>query len=90
MSAVLEKVVRVECHDSSLIRLRHVGEYHVDHAQEHAILVRVAGVLDDRYDVGALLGHVDEIATRAVREFDCIDETLLLSVTFCFVKSSPV
>ncbi len=40
--------------------------------------MRVSGVFDDGDDVGPLLGHVDQIATGSVREFDGVDHTLLL------------
>jgi predicted xylose isomerase-like sugar epimerase len=51
---VLEEEVRVEGDDAGLVGLGDVGEDAVDHADEHAVLVRVARVLDDRDDVRAL------------------------------------
>ena len=38
----------------------------------------VPGVLDDGDDVGPLLGHVDEVTTRAMRELHRIHQTLLM------------
>ena len=40
------------------------------------LLVWVPCVLDDGHDVGPLLGHVDEVASGAVRELDCVDHAL--------------
>lgn len=68
MSSVLEEVVSVQSDDTSLIRLGDIGEDDVDHGEEHSVLVGVTGILNDRNDVGSLLGHVDEITTRSVRE----------------------
>mmetsp|Transcript_15451 Transcript_15451/g.39861 ORF Transcript_15451/g.39861 Transcript_15451/m.39861 type:complete len:311 (-) Transcript_15451:133-1065(-) len=70
VALVLEEEVRVHRHDARLVGLRHIGEDAVDHADQHAVLLRVARILDDRDDVGALLGDVDEVATGAVRELD--------------------
>lgn len=47
VAAVLEEVVRVQGDDTGLIGLGDVGKDDVDHREEHAVLVRVAGVLDD-------------------------------------------
>jgi len=38
--------------------------------------VGVASILDNGDDVGALLGHVDQITSGAMRELNSIDETL--------------
>ena len=62
---------------TDLIRLSHVGEDGVHHGHEHPVLVRVSRVLDDRDNVGPLLGHVDEIAAGPVRELDGVDHPLL-------------
>ena len=53
-----------------------IGEDDIDHADEHPVLCRVTGVLDDGDDVGPLLGHVDEISSTSVREFDGVYSTL--------------
>ena len=39
-----------------MVRLGNIGEDDIDHTDEHTVLVWVAGVFDDRDDVGALLG----------------------------------
>jgi hypothetical protein len=49
-----------------LVGLRHVGEDAVDHGDEHAVFVGVARVLDNGDDVGALLGHVDQVTSRPI------------------------
>lgn len=47
VAAALQEVVRVQGDDTGLVRLRNVGKDDVDHREEHAVLVRVTGVLDD-------------------------------------------
>mmetsp|Transcript_17504 Transcript_17504/g.44785 ORF Transcript_17504/g.44785 Transcript_17504/m.44785 type:complete len:348 (+) Transcript_17504:77-1120(+) len=74
---VLEEEVRVERYDARLVRLRHIGEDNVDHSDQHAVLQRVARVLDDGDHVGPLLGHVDQVAAGAVRELDRVDNARL-------------
>lgn len=69
-TAGLEELVGVEADDTGLIGLGNVGEDAVDHADEHAVLERVTGVLDDGDNVGAVGGHVDEISAGAVGELD--------------------
>jgi hypothetical protein len=51
-AAVLEEVVRVEGDDAGLVRLGDVGEDDVDHLDEHAVFLRVAGIFDDGYGEG--------------------------------------
>ena len=72
-AADLEEHVGVQGNDTGLIRLGNVGEDAVDHGDEHAVAQRVARILDDGDDVGAVLGHVDEIATRPVGELNGVD-----------------
>ena len=62
MAASFQEVGSVNCNNSGLIGLRDVGKDRVDHGNKHAVLVGVAGVLDNRDDVGSLLGHVDQVA----------------------------
>lgn len=42
---------------------------------EHAVFERVTSVLNNRDNVGTGLGHVDQITTSAVREFDSVHNT---------------
>lgn len=72
-AANLQELMRIETDDTCLIWLCNVGEDAVDHADEHAVLERVPGVFDDRDDVCAVCGHVDQIAAGAVGEFDSED-----------------
>lgn len=76
MAVVLQEMVGVDTNDAGLIRLSNISKDDIDHADQHTVLVGVAGVLDDRDNVGALLGHVDQIASRTVRELDGVDKTL--------------
>ncbi len=45
-----------------LVGLCHVCKDGVHHWHEHPVLVRMSGVLDDWDNIGALLGHINEIA----------------------------
>ena len=65
----------VETDDTGLIGLGNVGEDAVDHADEHAVLERVTGVLNDGDNVGAVGGHVDKISAGTVGELDSEDGT---------------
>ena len=75
--AVLQEVLRVQTHDARLVRLRHVREDRVHHRHQDAVLQRMARVLDDRNDVRARLRHVQQVATRTMREFNRVDGALL-------------
>lgn len=74
-AADLEELVGVQTDNTGLVGLGNVGEDAVDHADEHAVLEGVTGVLDDGDNVGALGGHVDEISAGAVGELDGEDGT---------------
>lgn len=71
----LEEQVGVETDDTGLVRLGNIGEDAVDHADEHAVLERVTGILDDGDDVCAVGSHVDEITAGTVGELDGVDGT---------------
>jgi len=66
VSFSFQKVVGVESDNSSLIGLRDIGEDDVDHADEHSVLVRVTGVLDDWHNVRARLRDVEQISAGSV------------------------
>lgn len=68
-----EEQLRVESDDTCLIRLGNVGKDTVDHRHEHAVLHRMTGILDDGNDVRSVLGHVDQVSARSVRELDGVD-----------------
>ena len=57
----------------SLIRLRNIREDRINHGDKHTVFERVARVLDDWNDVCAVCGHVNEISSGSMREFDCED-----------------
>ena len=61
-AADFQEQVGVEADDTRLIGLRDVCENDVDHGHQHAVFERMAGVFNDGNDVGAVSGHVDEIA----------------------------
>lgn len=66
LASVLEVEMRVLCDDTGLIGLCDVSEDYVDHADQEAIVLRLPGVVDDGDDVGALLGHVDQVSAHSV------------------------
>ena len=74
-TADLQEQVGVKTDDTGLIGLGNIGEDAVDHTNEHTVLERVTGVLDDGDDVGTVSGHVDQITAGTVRELDGVDGT---------------
>ena len=76
IAAVLKKLVSVDGNNTRLVGLSNVGKDDVDHTDKHAILVWVTGVLDDRNDVCALLGNVDQVTAGPVRKLHRVDESL--------------
>ena len=59
--------------NSGLVRLGHICEHHVHHPYQEAVVLRFPGVVDYRNDVCSLFGHVHQISTHSVREFDSVD-----------------
>lgn len=76
MTRVLEEVMGIDTDDTSLIGLSDISENDIDHPDEHAVLVGMTGIFDDGDDIGALLGHVDQITTRSVGELHGVDAAL--------------
>lgn len=75
VSTSLKEIVSVKSDNTSLIGLGNIGENDINHTDEHAIFMRMTSVFNDGDDVRSLLGHVNEITTGTVREFDGINET---------------
>lgn len=65
--------MRILCDDTGLVGLGHVCEDYVDHADQEAIILGLPGVVDDGDDVGALLGHVDQVSSYSMRELNSVD-----------------
>jgi len=74
MAAALQELVRIHGHDTGLIWLGNIGEDDVNHTDEHAVALGHTGILDDGDNVGALLGHVQQITAHAVGELDGINQ----------------
>lgn len=74
-TADLQEQVGVKTDDTGLIGLSNIGEDAVDHADEHAVLEGVTGVLDNGDNVGAVSSHVDQVTAGTVRELDGVDGT---------------
>jgi hypothetical protein len=66
----------VQTNNTGLIGLRNIGKDAVDHADQHAVLERVTGILNNGDDVGAVGSHVDQITTGAVGEFNSENSSL--------------
>jgi hypothetical protein len=60
----------VKTNDTGLIGLSNIGEDAVYHADQHTVLERVTGILNNGDDVCAVSGHVDQITTGTVGELD--------------------
>ena len=56
MASVFKEIVSIEGNNLGLVRLSNIGKDDIDHADKHAVLVWVPGILDDGNNVGALLG----------------------------------
>lgn len=76
MSTGLQKVVRIQCYNTGLIGLSNISKNNINHADEHAVLLWMAGIFNDRDDISALLGNIDKITAGTVGELDGIAETL--------------
>ena len=63
VSPGLEEVLGIVSNDTGLVRLGHIGEDGVDHADQHTVLERMSGILYDGHNVWALLGHINKVAT---------------------------
>lgn len=74
MAAVLQELVGVEGDDTGLVGLGDIGKDDIDHADEHAVALGQTGILDDRDDVCAFLGHVQQVASHTVGELDGVNE----------------
>jgi hypothetical protein len=75
VAIVLQEVVSIESDDTSLIRLSNISENNIDHRDKHAVLVGVTSIFNDWDNVCSLLGHIDQITSRSVRELNGIDST---------------
>jgi hypothetical protein len=75
VTIVLQEVVSIECDDTSLIRLGNISKDNIDHRDKHTVLVGVTSIFNDWDNVCSLLGHVDQITSRSVRELNGIDST---------------
>lgn len=73
VSSVLDELSSVESEDTGLIWLGHIGEDHVNHWHEHSVFLWMSSVFNDWDDIGSLLGHVDQVSSRSLRELDSVD-----------------
>mmetsp|Transcript_4894 Transcript_4894/g.31336 ORF Transcript_4894/g.31336 Transcript_4894/m.31336 type:complete len:226 (+) Transcript_4894:2372-3049(+) len=75
LTLVLQEILCVQGHDTSLVWLCNICENCVHHSDQHAVLLRVTRILDDGDDVRPLLGHVDQVPSRTMRELHRIDHS---------------
>jgi len=76
VAAVLHEHGGVESKNTGLIGLGDIGEDDIAHRHEHSVLLGVTGILNNGDDVGALLGHVDKVATDTLGELHSVNGTL--------------
>mmetsp|Transcript_96382 Transcript_96382/g.241649 ORF Transcript_96382/g.241649 Transcript_96382/m.241649 type:complete len:345 (-) Transcript_96382:35-1069(-) len=76
VAVVLQEERCVVGDDARLVGLGHVREDNIHHADQHAVPLWLAGVLHDGHDICPALGHVREVAARAMRELHCIHDAL--------------
>jgi hypothetical protein len=72
-TSIFEEMRCVQNDDTSLIGLRNISKNRVYHSDQHSVFLRVSSILDDRDDIGSLFGHVDEISSTSMTEFNCIN-----------------
>lgn len=77
MTTVLQEVLSVDSQNTGLIGLSNVLEDNVDHRDQHSVLLRVSGVLNNGDNVGSLLGNFNEITTATVRQLNGVDSAFL-------------
>jgi hypothetical protein len=87
VTSVLQEVLSVDSQNTGLIGLSNVLEDNVDHRDQHSVLLRVSGVLNNGDNVGSLLGNFDKITTATVRQLNGVDSTFL--ETKKKVRSNP-
>lgn len=75
MSSILDKHRCIKSQNTSLIWLSDVSEDNIDHWYEHSVFLRVSSVFNNWDDISSLFGHVDQVATNSLREFDSVDST---------------
>ena len=73
MSLWFQKVMTIERDNAGLIGLRDIGKDRIDHANEHAIFEGMAGIFNNRDNIGAFAGYSQQITARSMTEFHGID-----------------
>lgn len=68
--------MRIQPHNARLIRLRYIRENDIDHGNQHPVAEGLSRVFDDGDYICAVRSHVNQIAPRTMREFDCKHGTL--------------
>jgi hypothetical protein len=63
----------VDGNNTGLVRLGNIGKDDIDHGDNHAVAGRLAGILDDRDNVGSLGSHGDKVTARSGGELDGVD-----------------
>ena len=71
----LEEPASVHGNDTGLVGLGNISKDDINHGDNHAVAVRLAGILDNGDNVSALGSHADEVTAGTRRELDGVDET---------------
>lgn len=75
VTLVLQEGFGVVSDDTCLIWLSNVREDDVHCSDEHAVFVRVTSIFNNRDDICAFLGHVDQITAGSVRELNSVHDS---------------
>mmetsp|Transcript_14903 Transcript_14903/g.19503 ORF Transcript_14903/g.19503 Transcript_14903/m.19503 type:complete len:322 (-) Transcript_14903:106-1071(-) len=75
MATILQEVMRIQRHNTSLIGLGHIRKDGVNHTNQHSVLQRVSSIFNNGDNVGTLFGHGQQIAPWAMTEFHSIHGT---------------
>ena len=77
VSSVLQKVVSIQSYNTGLVGLGNIGKDAVNHSDEHSVLERVSGILNNRNNICSKLGNSQEITSRTVGEFNSVNSSFL-------------
>ena len=71
------KTVGIDGNNTSLIRLSYVSKDGINHGDKEPVLMGMSSIFNNGYDVGTFLGHIDQITSGSVREFNGVHHSFL-------------
>lgn len=72
VAAIFQEILGVQRNDTGLIWLGDIGEYCVNHTDQHPVFVWMPSIFDNWNNVGAFFGHIDQVTARPMRKFNGI------------------